>query len=98
MASRRYRRSRRTGPRELLVGAAVVGGMIGLASARLPAGLARSDADPAKMHAVEASVYYAGCREARAARAAPIHEGQPGYRSGMDGDGDGIACEPYFGD
>ncbi|MDD1451209.1 excalibur calcium-binding domain-containing protein [Sphingomonas sp. H160509] len=27
--------------------------------------------------------------------AAPLHRGQPGYRAGMDGDGDGIACENY---
>lgn len=45
--------------------------------------------------AVEGSVYYSGCDEARAAGAAPIYAGQPGYREGMDGDGDGIACEPY---
>lgn len=43
----------------------------------------------------EGSVFYSGCREARAAGAAPIYRGQPGYRAGMDGDGDGIACEPY---
>jgi len=40
-------------------------------------------------------VYYRGCNEARAAGAAPIYRGQPGYRPEMDGDGDGIACEPY---
>jgi len=45
----------------------------------------------------ERSVYYSGCREARAAGAAPIYRGQPGYRSEMDGDNDGIACEPYRG-
>lgn len=43
------------------------------------------------------SVHYSGCREARAAGAAPIHVGQPGYRPEMDGDGDGVACEPYRG-
>lgn len=43
----------------------------------------------------ESSVYYSGCREVRAAGAAPIYRGQPGYREGMDGDGDGIACEAY---
>jgi len=42
-------------------------------------------------------VYYRGCNEARAAGAAPIYRGQPGYRPEMDGDGDGIACEPYRG-
>lgn len=25
---------------------------------------------------------------------APIYSGEPGYRESMDGDGDGIACEP----
>ena len=25
---------------------------------------------------------------------APLYAGQPGYREDMDGDGDGIACEP----
>lgn len=43
----------------------------------------------------EASVWYSGCREARDAGAAPIYRGQPGYRTGMDGDNDGIACEDY---
>lgn len=43
----------------------------------------------------ESSVFYSGCREVRAAGAAPLYRGQPGYRAGMDGDGDGIACEPY---
>lgn len=40
-----------------------------------------------------ASVYYPNCKAARAAGAAPLHVGQPGYRSGLDGDGDGVACE-----
>lgn len=42
-------------------------------------------------------VYYRGCNEARAAGAAPLYRGQPGYRPEMDGDNDGIACEPYRG-
>jgi hypothetical protein len=37
--------------------------------------------------------YYANCAEARNAGAAPILRGQPGYRSGLDRDNDGIACE-----
>jgi hypothetical protein len=47
--------------------------------------------------APEAPVYFAGCNEVRAAGLAPLFRGQPGYRSGMDGDDDGIACEPYRG-
>ncbi|WP_234033961.1 thermonuclease family protein [Qipengyuania gaetbuli] len=42
-------------------------------------------------------LYFRSCREARAAGRAPIYRGQPGYRSGLDGDNDGIACEPYRG-
>src|SRR5687768_3700216 len=32
------------------------------------------------------TTYYAGCNAARAAGAAPIYRGQPGYRVEMDGD------------
>jgi hypothetical protein len=45
----------------------------------------------------EQSVYYGGCNEVRAAGKAPLRVGEPGYRAEMDGDGDGIACEPYHG-
>ncbi|UGT45053.1 excalibur calcium-binding domain-containing protein [Nocardia yamanashiensis] len=40
-----------------------------------------------------ADVYYKNCAEARAAGAAPIMKGEPGYRAGLDRDNDGIACE-----
>jgi Excalibur calcium-binding domain/Protein of unknown function (DUF1524) len=43
--------------------------------------------------AVGASVYYPDCAAARRASAAPLYAGQPGYRPGLDRDGDGIACE-----
>jgi hypothetical protein len=38
-------------------------------------------------------VYYRNCGAARAAGAAPLVFGMPGYRSDLDRDGDGIACE-----
>jgi hypothetical protein len=38
---------------------------------------------------------YRNCREAWAADAAPLYAGQPGYGAHMDGDHDGIACEPF---
>ncbi|WP_245534413.1 GmrSD restriction endonuclease domain-containing protein [Xylanimonas cellulosilytica] len=38
-------------------------------------------------------VYFANCTEARAAGAAPLRLGDPGYRPVMDRDGDGVACE-----
>lgn len=37
--------------------------------------------------------YYANCSAARAAGVAPLHTGDPGYRSGLDRDHDGVACE-----
>lgn len=39
------------------------------------------------------SAYYPNCAAARAAGAAPMRVGDPGYRAGLDRDGDGVACE-----
>ena len=39
------------------------------------------------------AVSYQDCAAVRAAGAARLSRGQPGYSSSMDGDGDGIACE-----
>ena len=39
------------------------------------------------------AVYYRNCSAARAAGAAPIREGEAGYASHLDRDGDGVACE-----
>ena len=38
-------------------------------------------------------VYYPNCASARAAGAAPLRRGDPGYRAGLDRDNDGVACE-----
>ena len=56
---------------------------------------ASTTSTPEENAARERTVYYRGCNDARAAGAAPIYAGQPGYRREMDGDNDGIACEPY---
>lgn len=47
--------------------------------------------------ATSQNVYYRYCSDARRAGAAPIYRGQPGYRSELDRDNDGVACEPYYG-
>ncbi|MGW9372944.1 excalibur calcium-binding domain-containing protein [Streptomyces xanthophaeus] len=39
------------------------------------------------------STYYKNCDAAKAAGAAPIRKGKPGYRTALDKDGDGIACD-----
>ena len=36
---------------------------------------------------------FANCAEARAAGAAPVRAGDPGYNRKLDRDGDGLACE-----
>lgn len=55
-----------------------------------PARRQQSVADPAV-----AEPLYHSCREARAAGAAPMYRGQADYNPALDGDGDGIACEPF---
>lgn len=40
-----------------------------------------------------AAVYYANCAAVKAAGAAPIRAGQPGYSRSLDRDGDGVGCE-----
>jgi hypothetical protein len=39
------------------------------------------------------SVYYKNCDAARAAGAAPVRRGEPGYASHLDRNGDGVGCE-----
>ncbi|MFB8776477.1 excalibur calcium-binding domain-containing protein [Streptomyces broussonetiae] len=39
------------------------------------------------------SAYYANCDAARAAGAAPVRVGDPGYGRHLDRDGDGVGCE-----
>ncbi|UYH54772.1 DUF1294 domain-containing protein [Qipengyuania sp. SS22] len=73
----------------VLLNLCIVGGLVALASGRSPEEQARLDAQMD-------SVYYSGCNAVRRAGKAPLYYGEPGYRSDMDGDGDGIACEPRF--
>lgn len=40
---------------------------------------------------------YSGCDEVRAAEVAPLYRHEPGFSERLDGDGDGIGCEPYRG-
>lgn len=39
------------------------------------------------------NVYFENCAAARAAGAAPVRRGDPGYASRLDRDNDGIGCE-----
>ncbi|MFF1441201.1 excalibur calcium-binding domain-containing protein [Streptomyces sp. NPDC058295] len=50
-------------------------------------------ADDADGPADSSSVYYDNCTAARAAGAAPVRVGDPGYGRHLDRDGDGVGCE-----
>ena len=59
--------------------------------------LARTSAATARIAAAYVppapAAYYANCTAVRNAGKAPLYRGQPGYRSALDRDSDGIACE-----
>lgn len=87
--------------------AALLGAIVGTASIATTADGTRALLDKTRPLAVSFGLIrarvpqegdsWSGCNAARAAGTAPIYAGEPGYREGMDGDGDGIACEPYGG-
>jgi hypothetical protein len=72
----------------VITGAIVVGIAVGPAAHAAP-----STTTPAPTPTTGSSVYYPNCKAACAAGVAPIYQGQPGYRPGLDRDGDGIARE-----
>jgi len=90
-----------------LTGAALTGALIGIGTVAVSDEGIATASGTAKTIAVSAGLmrantpqpgaYYRNCDAARAAGVAPLYYGEPGYREGMDGDGDGIACEPYRG-
>lgn len=51
------------------------------------------DTAPVQAPAPSTTTYYKNCDAVRAAGAAPLYAGSPGYSSKLDRDGDGIACE-----
>ena len=53
----------------------------------------RSTAQEPPQRAYSGAVYYPNCTAARAAGAAPVLYGQPGYGRHLDRDGDGKGCE-----
>lgn len=93
--ARRYQSRKDQQTKGILLAFVVAGGVGWLAAPIVNPNLLPATKTPEEIAAVERSVYYHNCNDARAAGAAPIYRGQPGYREGMDGDSDGIACEPY---
>lgn len=51
------------------------------------------DSAPAPAKDDGGSVHFKNCGAARAAGAAPVRTGDPGYAKHLDGDGDGVGCE-----
>ena len=54
---------------------------------------AKSDNSPTGMSVVPRAKAFRNCSEARAAGAAPVRRGEPGYGPHLDRDNDGIGCE-----
>lgn len=52
-----------------------------------------STSQPPPVRSARGSAYYVNCSAARAAGAAPVRRGDPGYASHLDRDGDGVGCE-----
>ena len=52
-----------------------------------------SQSPPRAQRAIGGSVSFPNCTAARAAGAAPVRAGQPGYGRHLDRDGDGVGCE-----
>jgi len=77
--------------RETLTGVALIGAAGTYAWLQMPPATTQSPEERAR---VEQSVHYSGCNEVRDLGKDPLYAGQPGYREDMDGDSDGIACEP----
>ena len=59
----------------------------------VPAQVPETGAPHAGAGSAGGTVYYQNCDAARAAGAAPVRRGDPGYGAHLDRDGDGIACE-----
>ncbi|MFB7477741.1 excalibur calcium-binding domain-containing protein [Streptomyces anulatus] len=56
---------------------------------------ASNASNPASEATAPAPAYYENCDAVRAAGAAPVEEGDPGYAPHLDRDGDGVGCEPW---
>jgi hypothetical protein len=63
------------------------------APTRVDQAVAEPSAPPSPHALVGGTTSYANCDAVRAAGAAPIHAGDPGYSRRLDRDGDGVGCE-----
>ena len=86
-----------TGRRRMLAGTVLAAALTGCTPATPAPALPTPDApvEPTSRVTVPAGqlVIYPDCAAVVRSSAAPLASGQPGYRLGLDGDGDGWACE-----
>lgn len=80
----------------LLAAAVFVAGIVWTQPDLVRTLLDEPEANKPKSTLMQPNVYFARCRDARAAGAAPINVGEPGYRIELDADRDGVACEPWL--
>lgn len=76
-----------------MVAAAAVGGYLFGANDQPSSNSQVSSLMGSQEWSASSEVYYGNCTDARAAGAAPVRVGDPGYASHLDRDNDGIGCE-----
>jgi hypothetical protein len=108
---KRYQRKAALRPHKVTVqflsAGVLAGGILGIGSVLITPGGSNAIGDAVRPIAVTAGFvrarlpqegdHWSRCDEARAAGSTPLYFGEPGYRDGLDRDGDGVACEPYRG-
>lgn len=96
MLKRALRRLRTWGP-PISMGVIIGAGAFLVAEWLEPAGAAQPHAALQTIQRTsQPSRAYSDCDAARAAGAAPLRAGDPGYARHLDADRDGVACEPYL--
>lgn len=80
------------------VGLLVLGAGLGGSAFLLLDTMSEPQAKPARESAfsLRSNVFYSSCRDAFLDGRTNIRRGEPGYRSELDADDDGLACEPYL--
>lgn len=87
-----------SGEKKFGLGSVFAAGLGGLVVGNVTAGEPREPVEASTLSLFEdagpaRSTHYRNCFAARAAGAAPVYRGQPGYGGHLDRDNDGVGCE-----